>query len=62
MAEFCLDCWNRMNESHDTEKDWVLSEEPELCEGCGNYVPVIVTERKGFSLFQFWWKEKFCKK
>ncbi len=62
MAEFCLDCWNRINESHDTEKDWVLSEEPELCEGCGNYVPVIVTQRKGFSLFQFWWKEKFCKR
>ena len=62
MAEFCLDCWNRINESHDTEKDWVLSEEPELYEGCGNYVPVIVTQRKGFSLFQFWWKEKFWKR
>lgn len=62
MAEFCLDCWNQINESQDTEKDWVLSKEPELCEGCGKYVPVIVRERKGLSMFQFWCKEKLCKK
>ena len=62
MAEFCLGCWNQINESQDTEKDWVLSKEPELCEGCGKYVPVIVRERKGLSMFQFWCKEKLCKK
>lgn len=62
MAEFCLDCWNQINESQDTEKDWVLSKEPELCEGCEKYVPVIVRERKGLSMFQFWCKEKLCKK
>lgn len=62
MAEFCLDGWNQINESQDTEKDWVLSKEPELCEGCGKYVPVIVRKRKGLSMFQFWCKEKLCKK
>ena len=62
MAEFCLDGWNQINESQDAEKDWVLSKEPELCEGCGKYVPVIVRERKGLSMFQFWCKEKLCKK
>ena len=47
MSEFCLDCWNRINKTHDTEKEWVLSQEPDLCEGCGKYLPVIVTQRKG---------------
>ena len=33
MAEFCLECWNRMNEINDSPKKYVLSKELELCEG-----------------------------
>ena len=45
MAEFCLDCWNKLNHSHKTERDYILSEEWELCEGCGKYCRVIEAER-----------------
>lgn len=45
MAEFCLDCWNKMNHTHETERDWILSDELDLCEGCGEFRRVIVYER-----------------
>lgn len=34
MAEFCLECWNRLNNLNLTEKDVVLSKNLDLCEGC----------------------------
>ncbi len=46
MAEFCLDCWNKMNHTQDTERDWILSETPDLCEGCGQWKPAIVIPRE----------------
>ncbi|MBS5702908.1 MAG: hypothetical protein KHW93_03605 [Butyricicoccus pullicaecorum] len=46
MAEFCLDCWNMINNTKYTERDWVLSRGLELCEGCGEYKQVIVRERR----------------
>ena len=46
MAEFCLSCWNKLNDCNETEFDWVLSAEPDLCEGCGQWCPVIVRPRR----------------
>ncbi len=46
MAEYCLDCWNKINESEDSEKDFILSEDLDLCEGCGEWKPVIIRARK----------------
>ena len=40
MAEFCLDCWNKMNGTHYTQEQ-VWTEE-DLCEGCGEWKPVVV--------------------
>ena len=45
MAEFCLDCWNKINETHDSKWRYVLSWDKELCEECGQYRRVIVVER-----------------
>ena len=42
MAEFCLDCWNKLNHIHLTEEDVTISEELDLCEGCGKMMPTIV--------------------
>ena len=39
-AEFCLDCWNEMNGTHYTPEQVVLEED--LCEGCGEWKPVVV--------------------
>lgn len=49
MAEFCLDCWNEINHFQKTEKDYVLSKELELCEGCGRLCRIIERERTGCS-------------
>ena len=40
MAEFCLDCWNKLNGTHYTpDQVWL---EEDLCEGCGEWKPVVV--------------------
>ena len=41
MAEFCLNCWNEMNETHLTEEDVILTEYLDLCEGCGEFKQVV---------------------
>ncbi len=46
MAEFCLECWNKINGTNDSERKYVLSKESDLCEGCGEIKPVIIMERK----------------
>ena len=45
MAEFCLECWNRINETDTEEKMYIISRDLELCEGCGGWKPVIVRLR-----------------
>ena len=45
MAEFCLDCWNKINNSHDSHLRYALSWHKDLCEECGQWKRVIVTER-----------------
>ena len=51
MAEFCLDCWNKLNKKEFTEKDYVLSGELDLCEECGQWKPVIVRVRRFPALY-----------
>lgn len=70
MAEFCLDCWNKINETNDSKWRYVCSEEYELCEECGEYRQVIIVERLWSSaqrnladMYNGWkqrqqWKEK----
>ena len=42
MAEFCLDCWNKIMGSNDSSRKYMLSEDLDLCEECGEMKPVIV--------------------
>lgn len=50
MAEFCLECWNELNGTDEPESNYILSEDLELCEGCGEWKNVILLERTfGFS-------------
>lgn len=46
MAEFCPKCWNEINDTNYPENKYVLSDDLEMCEGCGEFKRVIVTERK----------------
>lgn len=45
MAEFCIDCWNQINESNDSKWRYARSWRKDLCEECGQYKRVIITER-----------------
>ena len=53
MAEFCLECWNKLNNSHYSEKKYIISDYLDLCEGCGELKPVIVIERKACFMHKF---------
>lgn len=45
MAEFCLDCWNKINKTNDSKWRYALSWDKDLCEECGQYKRVIIVER-----------------
>lgn len=51
MAEFCLSCWNRINHTKSTERNWIFSKELDLCEGCGEWKLVIVRPRQAKWLY-----------
>ncbi len=55
MAEFCLDCWNKINESDDSEKKYIISKDLDLCEECGEWKPVIIMERRAY----YMWKLRY---
>lgn len=48
MAEFCLDCWNKIMETNDPKQKFILSREPDFCEECGQWKPVIVRVKLRF--------------
>lgn len=52
MAEFCKECFMREIASDGTTEDMlVMSDEPELCEGCGQIKPVVVVVMDGKSTY-----------
>jgi len=46
MSEFCLECWNKLNETNDSERKYHLSWQKGLCEECGQRKRVIVSMRR----------------
>ncbi len=42
MAEFCLECWNKINGTNDTESEVILSKRPEFCEECCGIKKVVI--------------------
>ena len=53
MAEYCLNCWNKLNEKDDPPNKYIISKDLSLCEGCGEWKKVIVIERKHYYLHKF---------
>ena len=45
MAEFCLECWNKINNNNHKENKYIMSVDLELCEECGEFKRVIIAER-----------------
>ena len=42
MAEFCPECWDKICGTNDARKKYVLSDDLDLCEECGELKNVIV--------------------
>lgn len=53
MADFCLDCWNRINETSESEKEYIISKDLSFCEGCGEFKKVIICKRKAYNAYRF---------
>ena len=58
MAEFCLDCFNKMNETDYAEDEVEISKDLELCEGCGEYKRVVIKLENDYYLFFPFWLTK----
>jgi len=48
MAEFCPECWNKLNNFSDPAESYRLSWGYELCEGCSEFKRVVVGKRKHY--------------
>ena len=48
MAEFCLSCWNKLMETDDPPKKYIISRDLELCEGCGEGKTVIIRVKRRY--------------
>ncbi len=48
MAEFCLECWNRINGLDEPEDKYIISDIYELCEGCGELKRIIIIDKKSY--------------
>ena len=42
MAEFCLECWNKLMDTNDSSKRFIISRDLDLGEECGEWKRVIV--------------------
>jgi len=58
MAEFCLDCLNKLDGTHLTEADVILLND--FCEECGKVAPCVVRYRS--PLEKIFWKLKHKQK
>lgn len=50
MAEFCLDCRNKINETNDSPKKYHLSRGLDYCEECGQWKSVIISMKRRYIL------------
>lgn len=50
MAEFCLDCWNKLMETNAPPEKYILSRHLELCKECAKQRHVIIAVRKSYMM------------
>ena len=50
MAEFCLECWNKINGTDKPESKYVMPKEVAFCEECWGLKRVVIKEKEERSL------------
>ena len=55
MAEFCLDCWNKLHGTEHSKTKYVFSKDFDLCEGCGKMCSVVIMEYKTYYMYKLRW-------
>ena len=54
MSEYCYECFKKYICDDDfkvkEEKEYIYSDEPELCEGCGELKKVVIVEKNPYNL------------
>ena len=53
MAEFCPECWNKINHFNDPPEAYTLSWNLDICEGCGQWKRVVIGRRKSILVMLF---------
>ena len=56
MAEFCEECWKKINYIKGDSIRFVLSRELDLCEECGEYKRLVVEMRRSTFLYRLFKK------
>lgn len=54
MADFCVDCWNKIHGLKTPACGYVLSREEELCEECGEMKRMVEGRRCGAEAMAAW--------
>lgn len=57
MAEFCLNCWNKIMGTKDPPGKYIISRELDLCEGCGEWKPVVIRVKRRYIAAE-WFRER----
>lgn len=48
MSEICLECLNKLLGTKYSKRDFIISNDLDLCEDCGEWKNVVVARRQGF--------------
>ena len=60
MAEFCLDCWNKLSGSEYSPRCFRFSQELDLCEECGEWKPVIIRFKRRYLVAEWLHERLHC--
>ena len=50
MAEFCLECWNKLNGTDKPECEYIMSKKNEFCEECWELKRIVIRERERYDI------------
>ena len=51
MSEICFDCLNKIYGGTKKPNQYIISDDYDLCEECGNITKVVVAEKKSYYLY-----------